>query len=168
MSARNSSIRRDIRPSGQAHTKSKQRSRCRFRLKSPKDKATGLQMVKVVELAPIGARVTLRQTMINIASKDVAYCLWDRTMTGASYGFFELNPKSRFPARWSMRLGESGTYSYDGETPASPRVKIVDDLLVTVPGKKMEKVAADNVAGWIAGFREGWLYVKRFSRLRRR
>lgn len=132
------------------------------RLKSPKDKATGLQMVKVVELAPVGARVTLRQTMANIASKDVAYCLWDRTMTGASYGFFELNPKSRFPARWSMRLGENGTYSYDGETPASPRVKIVDDLLVTVPGKKMEKVAADNVAGWIAGFREGWLYVKRF------
>lgn len=132
------------------------------RLTSPKDKATGLQMAKVVELAPTGAHVTLRQTMINIASKEVAYCLWDRTMTGASYGFFELNPNSRFPARWSMRLGENGTYSYDGETPGSPRVKIVDQLLVTVPGKKMEKVAADNVAGWIAGFREGWLYVKRF------
>jgi hypothetical protein len=41
-------------------------------------------------------------------------------------------------------------------------VKIVDNLLVTVPGNKMEKVAADNVAGWIAGYREGWLYVKRF------
>ena len=26
----------------------------------------------------------------------------------------------------------------------------------------MEKVAADNVAGWIAGFRDGWLYLKRF------
>ena len=26
----------------------------------------------------------------------------------------------------------------------------------------MEKVAADNVAGWMAGYREGWLYVKRF------
>jgi len=31
-----------------------------------------------------------------------------------------------------------------------------------VPGKKMEKVAADSMAGWIAGYREGWLYVKRF------
>ncbi len=132
------------------------------RLTSAKDEATGLQMVKVVELAATGARVTLRQTMKNVASKDIAYCLWDRTMTGASYGFFELNPKSRFPARWSMRRGRHGTYRYDGKSPGSPRVEIVDGLLVTVPGKKMEKVAADNVAGWIAGFSEEWLYVKRF------
>ena len=41
-------------------------------------------------------------------------------------------------------------------------MKIVGDLLVTVPGNKMEKVAADNAAGWIAGFRDRWLYVKRF------
>ena len=61
-----------------------------------------------------------------------------------------------------MRRGEHGAYRYDGESPGSPRVTIVDNLLVTVPGKKMEKVAADNVAGWIAGFRDRWLYVKRF------
>jgi len=132
------------------------------RLTSPKDEATGVQLVKVVELAPSGSCVTLRITMKNIDAKPIAYCLWDRTMTGAAYGFFELNSKSRFPARWSMRLGKHGTYSYDGTSPGSPRVEIVDDLLVTVPGKKMEKVAADNVAGWIAGFRDGWLYVKRF------
>ncbi|NQU23060.1 MAG: hypothetical protein HQ567_17420 [Candidatus Nealsonbacteria bacterium] len=132
------------------------------RLTSAEDKATGVQMMKVIELAPKDARVTLRTTMKNVASKEVAYCLWDRTMTGASYGFFELNPKSRFPARWSMRRGEPGTYRFDGKSPGSPRVKIVDNLLVTVPGKKMEKVAADNVAGWIAGVRDGWLYVKRF------
>jgi hypothetical protein len=132
------------------------------RLTSAKDETTGVQIVKVVELAPTGARVTLRTTMKNVASHEIAYCLWDRTMTGASYGFFELNPQSRFPARWSMRRGKHGAYRYDGTSPASPRVKIVCDLLVTVPGKKMEKVAADNVAGWIAGFREGWLYVKRF------
>jgi len=132
------------------------------RLTSPEDEATGLQMVKLVEMAGSGAGVTLRQTMKNVGRKEVAYCLWDRTMTGATYGFFELNPKSRFPARWSMRRGEPGTYRYDGRTPDSPRVKIVGDLLVTVPAKKMEKVAADSVAGWIAGYREGWLYVKRF------
>ena len=45
-----------------------------------------------------------------------------------------------------MRRGERGSYRYDGETPGSPRVEIVDDLLVTVPGKKMEKVAAELVA----------------------
>lgn len=132
------------------------------RLTSSKDKATGVQIVKVVELAPTGAGVTLRLMMNNVASKEIAYCLWDRTMTGASHGFFELNPKSRFPARWSMRRGNHGAYRYDGTSPTSPRVRIVDNLLVTVPGKKMEKVAADNVAGWIAGFRDGWLYVKRF------
>ncbi len=132
------------------------------RLTSSKDDATGLQLVKVVELAPSGADVTLRTTMKNIGPKAVANCLWDRTMTSATYGFFELNPKSRFPARWSMRLGKHGTWSYDGKSPGSPRVMIVDNLLITVPGKKMEKVAADSMAGWIAGFRDGWLYVKRF------
>jgi hypothetical protein len=88
--------------------------------------------------------------------------MWDRTMTRADYGFFALNPKSRFPARWSMRRGEQGSWRYDGKTPESPRVEIVGDLLVTVPGKKMEKVAADSMAGWIAGFADGWLYIKRF------
>lgn len=132
------------------------------RLTSPQDEATGVQLVKVVELAPTGAEVTLRVTMKNVGNEEIAYCLWDRTMTGATYGFFELNSNSRFPARWSMRLGEPGTYTFDGKTPASPRVRILDDLLITVPGKKMEKVAADSQAGWIAGFRDGWLYVKRF------
>lgn len=132
------------------------------RLTSGEDEASGLQLVKVVELAPSGAGVTLRTTMKNVGPQAVAYCLWDRTMTSAMYGFFELNAKSRFPARWSMRLGKHGTYSYDGTSPGSPRVKILDDLLITVPGKKMEKVAADSMAGWIAGFRGGWLYVKRF------
>jgi hypothetical protein len=132
------------------------------RLTSPADEATGLKLIKVVELAPEGAGVTLHATMKNVGQTEVAYCLWDRTMTSATYGFFELNPDSRFPARWSMRHGRPGTYSYDGTNPGSPRVAIVDNLLVTVPGKKMEKVAADSVAGWIAGYREGWLYVKRF------
>ncbi len=132
------------------------------RLTSPADEATDVQLIKVVELAPSGAGVTLRTTMKNVGQKEIAYCLWDRTMTSATYGFFELNPQSRFPARWSMRHGSPGTYTYDGKTPDSPRVEIVDNLLITVPGKKMEKVAADNVAGWIAGYRDGWLYVKRF------
>jgi len=132
------------------------------RLTSPRDEATGVQLVKVIELAESGAGLAVRQTMKNVGAKEIAYCLWDRTMTGAVYGFFELNPKSRFPAHWSVRQGESRAYRYDGASPASPRVKIVGDLLVTVPGKKMEKVGADSMAGWIAGFREGWLYVKRF------
>jgi hypothetical protein len=132
------------------------------RLTSAEDEATGLQLTKVVELAPSSAGVTLTTTMKNVSEKELAYCLWDRTMTGATYGFFELNPESRFPARWSMRVGQPGTWSYEGKTPGSPRVEIVDNLLITVPGKKMEKVAADSMAGWIAGYRDGWLYVKRF------
>jgi len=132
------------------------------RLTSPEDEATGVQLIKLIELAPTEAGVTLDVTLKNVADHEIAYCLWDRTMTRATYGFFELNSRSRFPARWSMRRGEHGSYAYDGKTPSSSRVKIVGNLLVTVPGKKMEKVAADSVAGWIAGFHDGWLYVKRF------
>jgi len=132
------------------------------RLTSAKDEATGVQIVKTLELAESGAGLTVRQTIKNVGAKEIAYCLWDRTMTGATYGFFELNAKSRFPARWSVRQGDPRSYRYDGASPASPRARIVGDLLVTVPGKKMEKVGADSMAGWIAGFRDGWLYVKRF------
>jgi hypothetical protein len=132
------------------------------RLSSQKDEVTGVQLVKVIELAESGAGVTVRQTMKNIGAEDIAYCMWDRTMTAYTYGFFPLNPKSRFHARWSMRRGERGSYRYDGKSPSSPRVEIVGDLLVTVPGRKMEKVAADSMGGWIAGYRDGWLYVKRF------
>jgi hypothetical protein len=132
------------------------------RLTSPQDQATGVQLAKTIALAESGAGVAVHQAMTNVGSKEIAYCLWDRTMTRAAYGFFELNPQSRFPARWSVRLGESRAYRYDGQSPSSPRVAIVGDLLVTIPGKKMEKVAADSVAGWIAGFCDGWLYVKRF------
>lgn len=39
---------------------------------------------------------------------------------------------------------------------------MVGDRPVTVPGAKTEKVGADSRAGWIAGFRDGWLYTKRF------
>jgi len=132
------------------------------RLTSPTHEATGVQLVKVVTLDQLGSGVTLGQTMKNVGTKEIAYCHWDRTMTNATHAFFELNPSSRFPARWSMRRGQHGTYRYDGTSPNSPRVKILNGLLITVPGKKMEKVAADNVAGWMAGYREGWLYVKRF------
>jgi len=132
------------------------------RLTSPAHEATGVQLVKVITLDQSGAGVRLCQTMKNVGTKEIAYCHWDRTMTNATHAFFKLNPSSRFPARWSMRRGQHGTYSYDGTSPHSPRVKILNDLLITVPGKKMEKVAADNVAGWMAGYREGWLYVKRF------
>ena len=132
------------------------------RLTSPAHEATGVQLVKVVTLDQLGSGVTLGQTMKNVGTKEIAYCHWDRTMTNATHAFFELNPSSRFPAGWSMRRGQRGTFSYDGTSPNSPRVKILNGLLITVPGKKMEKVAADNVAGWMAGYREGWLYVKRF------
>lgn len=136
------------------------------RLTSPEDEATGVQLAKVIKLAPKSspspARVTLQVTMKNISDEEIAYCLWDRTMTRATYGFFQLNPDSRFPAKWSLRRGEHGTYAYDGKTPSSPRVEIVGNLLVTVPGKKMEKIAADSMAGWIGGFHDGWLYLKRF------
>lgn len=131
-------------------------------LTSIEDKPSGIQMTKVIELGRTGALVTVRSTMTNIGDRKVAYCFWDRTMSSATYGFFQLNPKSRFPDRWSVREGKSRSFRYKSDSPSSPRVKIVGDLLVTVPGDKTEKVGADSMAGWIAGFHDGWLYVKRF------
>ena len=133
------------------------------RVTSPQDEATGILLVKEIKLAPAGAGVSIRQTMKNVGQGDTAYCLWDRTLTPAGgYGFFELNPKSRFRARWSMRRGERRAWRYDGVEPSSPRVRIVGGLLVTIPGEQMEKVGGDCERGWVAGSRDSWLFVKRF------
>lgn len=132
------------------------------RLTSAEDEDVGIQIIKEVVLDPSGAGVRIVQTMKNVGTKETAFCLWDRTITISEYGFFPLNAKSRFPARWSQRQGDRRNYSYDGKSPVSPRVQIVGDLLVVIPGVKMEKVGADSMEGWVAGFREGWLYVKRY------
>jgi len=133
------------------------------RVTSAKDEATGIQMIKEIALDRTGAAVTVNQIMKNAGEKEASYCLWDRTMSNAEYAFFAMNPNSRFPAHWSVRQGERDSYSYDGKSPSSPRVQMLGNLLVTVPGQKTEKVGADSQDGWVAGFRDGWLYVKKYS-----
>lgn len=132
------------------------------RLTSAEDEATGIQIVKEFRLDKSGAGLLVKHVMQNIGDKKVAYCFWDRTMTGAEYGLFPLNKKSRFPARWSIREGKTNEWSFNGASPATPRARIVDDLLVVQPGKQEAKVAADSMAGWMAGYRANDLFVKRF------
>ncbi len=132
------------------------------RLTSPPDEDLPAQLVKEIKLDPSGAGLSIRQAMKNIGAQEASWCLWDRTLTIADYAFLEINPRSRFPAGWSQRQGKRGEFRYEGRSPASPRVQRVGNLLVAVPGRKTEKVGADSMAGWVAGFRNGWLYVKRF------
>ncbi|MCX8035569.1 MAG: DUF4380 domain-containing protein [Candidatus Sumerlaeia bacterium] len=132
------------------------------RLTSPPDEDLPAQLIKEIKLDPSGAGLTIKQAMKNIGSQEAKWCLWDRTLTVADYAFLEINPRSRFPAGWSQRQGKRGEFRYDGQSPGSPRVQRIGNLLVTVPGRKTEKVGADSMTGWVAGFRNGWLYVKRF------
>ncbi|PYI81497.1 MAG: hypothetical protein DME26_19880, partial [Verrucomicrobia bacterium] len=95
------------------------------------------------------------------SDKEIAYCLWDRTLCkGGGYALFPLNPKSRFKAHWSIRRQSAGRYSYDGDNPADDRVRVIDGVLVTEAKGLPLKVGADSDAEWIAYARGKLLLVK--------
>jgi hypothetical protein len=133
------------------------------RVSSERDLNVGVQMEKEIIIEPGTGDLGITQTMRNISDKDVAYCLWDRTLCkNDGFAFFPLNKKSRFKAGWSLRRTTDGKYVYDGTNPASPDVKIMKGVLVARCGGPATKVGADSDAGWIAYARGRLLFVKYF------
>lgn len=130
---------------------------------SAKEETLGIQLEKEFTLDPDNGNLGLVQTMKNVSDSAVSFCLWDRTLcVNGGFAIIPLNRKSRFPAKWSMRVGEPGKWSYDGVTPASPRARVVDDMLVVEARGPATKVGADSDAGWIAYVKGTLLFVKYF------
>src|SRR5437016_3195461 len=101
------------------------------KVSSEHDLNVGVQMEKEIIIEPGTGDLGITQTMRNISDKDLAYCLWDRTLCkNDGFAFFALNRKSRFKAGWSIRRTIDGKFVYDGATPASPKVKIMKGVLV--------------------------------------
>lgn len=128
---------------------------------SEPDATTGIQLEKEIVLDPETGDLGITQRMKNISDKETAFCLWDRTLCqGGGFAFFPLNKKSRFPARWSIRNRIDGKYVYDGAKPASPRVRIIDGVLVAETKGEATKVGADSDGEWIAYAKGKTLFVK--------
>ncbi len=127
------------------------------------DSALGIQMGKEIVIDPETGQLGITQWMKNVSDKQTSFCLWDRTLCkGGGFAFFPLNKRSRFPAKWSLRNQRDDRYVYNGTSPESPNVRIIDGVLVAKTTGSATKVGADSDAGWIAYARGRMLLVKLF------
>jgi hypothetical protein len=129
--------------------------------------ALGVQMEKELVIDPDTGDLGVTQRLRNVISNDVSFCLWDRTLCkGGGFVLIPLNKRSAFKAGWSIRRGQSGSYSYEGNRPADARVRVIDGVLVAqaraLPEAKELKLGTDSDAGWIAYVRGKTLFVKYF------
>jgi hypothetical protein len=134
---------------------------------SPAEMSVGIQLDKEFTMDPQTGELGLIQRMRNIITNDTSFCMWDRTLCkGGGFALIPLNKKSQFKARWSIRNGKPGSYSYDGNKPADRRVRVMDNMLVIqakdLPEARELKVGADSVDGWIGYVRGKLLFVKYF------
>lgn len=134
----------------------------RIRLTSPKDEASGLQLIRDFVLDPSSTRLRCTQTMRNISDKPLRRSYWGRTLVDrGGISIVPLNPESRFPHGYV-------TYS-DWRTnqislkPKDPSVTVRDGFAIVGPGLET-KLGFDGIAGWIAYLSpKGVLFVKRYA-----
>ena len=129
--------------------------------------ALGVQMEKELVIDPDTGDLGVTQRLRNVISNDVSFCIWDRTLCkGGGFVLIPLNKHSAFKAGWSIRRGQAGGYSYEGNRPTDGRVRVIDGVLVAqaraLPEAKELKLGADSDAGWIAYVRGKTLFVKYF------
>lgn len=131
------------------------------RVTSTEDGELGVRLEKEFTMDPDSGSLGINQTIFNTSSNAVSFCLWDRTLcVSGGFAVIPLNRKSKFPAQWSIRTGESGKWSYEGVTPASARARVLDGMLVVEARGSATKVGADSDAGWIAYAKGTLLFVK--------
>lgn len=128
-------------------------------LTSESDPAVSIRIEKRLTVDPESGALGLVQTMTNVGSAPKAFCLWDRTLCqGGGFALVPLAPQSRFKGGWSLL--KDGVYS--GDSPAHPRVTLMDGILVAHAGGSSAKLGVDSRAGWIAYVRGHLLFVKYF------
>ena len=133
------------------------------RVFSEPDATVGIRLEKEILLDGDSGELALTQWMKNTSAKPAAFCLWDRTLCkGGGFAFFPLNPKSRFATGWSLRNKVAGKWVYDGQTPASPNVRVLNGVLIAEAKGAETKIGADSDAEWIAYVRGKLLFVKYF------
>lgn len=134
--------------------------------RSKPEPVLGLELEKRIYMNRDTGTLQIDQAMTNVADKNQSYCLWDRTLCeGGGYSLIKLNPKSRYKAGWcwgSQDKNVPGGWSYNGDNPESPNVKILNGVLVAHCFGKHSKLGTDSDAGWIAYARGKLLFIKQF------
>lgn len=135
-----------------------------IRISSGRDPATGLDLSKSIRLDPETGALHFTHWVDNKRPQDIALCLRERTSCkGGGYIFFATNKKSRFTAGWALRRQKGEEVTWDGATPFSPRVRVLEGVLVAKAEGEPLRLAADSDAGWIAYARGRLLFVKFFN-----
>jgi hypothetical protein len=128
---------------------------------SAPDSRLGIALDKEFVLAGDTGELGLTQRMRNVSDHAVKYCIADRTICkGGGFVLLPLNKKSRFKAGWAQAREAGGKALFDGDTPGSAAVSVLDGVLVAETGGDATRLGADSDGQWIAYARGGLLFVK--------
>lgn len=132
-------------------------------LRGPEDKNLDVELEKEIVMDPTTGDLGFVHRLKNASSRDAAYCLWHRiACRPGGFVLLPVNPKSRFPAGWSLRHENTGRATYDGTTPQSPAVQVLDGILVAKTGGPATKLGTDSLAQWVAYALDRMLLVVHF------
>ncbi|MFM1769730.1 MAG: hypothetical protein RJA22_2259 [Verrucomicrobiota bacterium] len=138
----------------------------RVEVRSGRDPGTGLEIQKTLRLDPETGTLHLTQWLVNRRTAEARQSLRDHTRCpGGGFVLFPLRAagRSRFAAGWALQRKAGDTLSYDGTTPFSPRVRVLDGVLVAQAAGDPVRLGADTDAGWVAYARGRVLFVKFFA-----
>ena len=133
------------------------------RLTSQEDAATGVQLIRIFQLAAKGTHLSCEQIIKNISPETKHWSHWSRTFAvHGGIGVVPLTPETRrFPNGWIMyQQGKDPTISLK---PEDPHVRVRGDVLEVLAPAKFPKLGFDSNAGWMAYVMpHGQAFVKRF------
>jgi len=131
---------------------------------SGKDSVLGVEVSKNIRLDPETGTLHFIQWLENKTARDITHCLRDRTLCkSGGFVLMPLNKKSRFSAGWSLRRKTGAGFNYDGATPFSSHVRVLEGVLVAKTDGESLRIGADSDAGWIAYTRGPVLFIKFFA-----
>jgi len=131
---------------------------------SGKDSVLGVEISKNIRLDPETGTLHFIQWLDNKLARELTLCLRDLTLCkGGRFVLLPLHKKSRFSAGWSLRRKAGAGFTYDGATPFSPHVRVLDGVLVAKTDGEPLRLGSDSDAGWVAYARGSSLFVKFFA-----
>lgn len=130
------------------------------RLTSPKDKPTGVQLIRDFKLDPETSRLDCTQTILNVSEKTVEYCHWSRTFAlGGGIVVIPLSEGGRFPEDYVMYV-PAPVIDF---RPQDDNIRRRDGFLEILGPPKHPKLGMDTTTGWFAYLMPNDLmFVKQF------
>lgn len=130
------------------------------RVTSPKDKPTGVQLVRDFTLAEDSSKLDCKQTIINVSKETVEYCHWSRTFAlGGGIVVIPLTEPSRFPNQYVMYT-PAPNINY---LPEDDNIRRRDGFLEILGPPAHPKLGMDTQAGWFAYLMPNdQMFVKQF------